>query len=701
MISENKSREELLEELEDLQKKYRSLEDSYNLKTNYIRQTENDLLSSEQRYRTLIELASEGILLGTKDGYIIEANKQLMAILGLSENELVGKHISQLPFKEESVSKYPWRFDLIHKGETVISQRTFLRPDSKEIIVEIHTRMMPDGTIQSLYIDITERQLALEKLRQSEDLFRKIFFTIPDAMSINRFEDGMFISINDGFCDFSKYSKEEIEGKTSVEINIWYDLSERKRFLDILANKGFIKNFETLFRNKTGDIRIGSISGALIELDGILHTIIITRDITEHKNNEALLKEKNEKIEAQNQDYILVNEKLIKINEELVASKERAEESDKLKTAFLQNMSHEIRTPMNAIIGFSELMSQNLDDWSKIESYSKMIINRSNDLLEIIEDILDISKIESGQLSLHYEDCNIADFFNELYIYFIEYRKRLFKETIKLKMHFSKGCEIRNIIVDKIKLKQIFVNLISNAFKFTQRGTVVFGCKMIKGELVFYVSDTGIGIEKSNQDLIFERFFQLEQKQKYFVGGTGLGLPIVKGLVNLMNGKIWLKSEINKGTTFFFTIPYRNGSIKPDINLKIKKHINADFSNKSILIVEDDYYNRVYLFDVLQPTGIKLCFAETAKQAIDNVKSTDFDIVLMDLRLPDMSGNDLAGILLGIRADLKIIAHSAYAMKDESTVSRESGCIDFLSKPIKKDLLIYTLEKHLNGVKTI
>lgn len=572
MISDNKSREKLIEELEDLKKKYRSLEESFNLKTNYIRQTEDDLRSSEKRYRTLIELASEGILLGTKDGIIIEANQQLTSILGFSEEELIGRHISKLPFKEESVSKYPWRFDLIHKGETVISQRNFIRPDGEEIIVEIHTRMMPDGTIQSLYIDITER----------------------------------------------------------------------------------IKN-------------------------------------------EALLKEKNEKIEAQNKEYILINKQLNKINKELVVSKERAEESDKLKTAFLQNMSHEIRTPMNAIIGFSELLSKNLDDWSKVESYSKIIINRSNDLLDIIEDILDISKIESGQLTIHNEDCNLIELFNELYIYFVEFRKRINKEAIKLKIHISSDSDVKNVVVDKIKLKQIFVNLISNSLKFTQSGKIEFGYKILKGELVFFVSDTGVGIDKCNHKLIFERFIQLEQNQKSLFGGTGLGLPIVKGLIEIMGGNIWLESELNKGTTFFFTVSYQKESGDLKGTSENKKHPEANFSDKSILIVEDDYFNSLYLNDVLEPTGIKLFFAENGSEALKEVQVNDFDIVLMDIRLPDISGHELTGKLLSIKPDLKIIAQTAYAMKDESIISGEAGCIDFLSKPLKKNLLIYTLNKHLNG----
>lgn len=572
MISDNKSREELIEELEDLKKKYRSLEESFKNKTNYIRQTEDDLLSSERRYRTLIELASEGILLGTKDGYIIEANQQLTTILGISEEELIGKHISGLPFKKESIDKFPWRFDLIHKGETVISQREFIRPDGKEIIVEIHTRIMPDETIQSLYIDITER-----------------------------------------------------------------------------------------------------------------------------KRNEILLREKNEKIEAQNREYVLINEKLNKTNEELLVAKERAEESDKLKTAFLQNMSHEIRTPMNAIIGFSELMSKNLDDWLKVETYSKIIINRSNDLLDIIEDILDISKIESGQMNLNNEYCNLIELFNELFIYFVEFRKRINKETIKFKIQIPTDSDIKNIVVDKIKLKQIFVNLISNALKFTQSGKIEFGYKIIKGELVFLVSDTGVGIDKSKHMLIFDRFFQLEQNQKYITGGTGLGLSIVKGLVELMGGRIWLDSEPYKGSTFYFNVFYQKGTVDHKGVLESKKQPEANFSDKSILIVEDDYFNRLYLNDVLQPTGVKLFFAEDGREAVDVVQVNDFDIVLMDIRLPDISGNELAGRLLNIKRNLKIIAQTAYAMKDESMISIDSKCVDFLSKPLKKDLLIYTLNKHLNS----
>lgn len=240
---------------------------------------------------------------------------------------------------------------------------------------------------------------------------------------------------------------------------------------------------------------------------------------------------------------------------ELILEKEKAEESDRLKTAFLQNMSHEIRTPMNAIIGFSEILSNHFNNKEKLEKFSKIIQQRSCDLLDIINDILDISKIESGHLPVNLEECNLTELFGELNTFFIEYQRRLDKQHLKLNILPVSQLLNCTILTDKVKLKQIFINLITNAFKFTEEGMIEIGCKPDgNNKILFYVSDTGIGIPIDKQKTVFDRFIQLNQNPKRNLGGTGLGLPIVKGLVNLLGGKIYLKSEPGVGSTFSFSI---------------------------------------------------------------------------------------------------------------------------------------------------
>ena len=242
----------------------------------------------------------------------------------------------------------------------------------------------------------------------------------------------------------------------------------------------------------------------------------------------------------------------------LIRSKIKAEENDRLKTAFLQNISHEIRTPMNAIIGFSGLLVKNIDNRENLEKYAEHINQCSEDLLKIINDILDIAKIESGQLPVNSEECNINELFQELTDFFIAYQKRIGKE--QLTFNLKANCDLSEVIIitDKIKLNQILTNLISNAFKFTDSGSIEGGCRFDENHnLIFYVSDTGIGIPSDKHDTIFERLIQLERGLNKTNGGTGLGLPIVKGLIDSLEGKLALVSEEGKGSTFSFTIPYK------------------------------------------------------------------------------------------------------------------------------------------------
>ena len=297
--------------------------------------------------------------------------------------------------------------------------------------------------------------------------------------------------------------------------------------------------------------------------------ILIRKEYQESlQKNEIVLKQQNEKYVILNDELQESNNRILKINDELIIAKERAEESDRLKTAFLQNMSHEIRTPLNAIMGFSNLLTDNNSDKSKIEKYSSIINQRSKDLLDIIKDILDIAKIESGQVSVYIEQCTLKDLFSELTDFFTEYQNRYNKENIKFKLR-ANGIDHETVLLtDKLKLKQIFINLISNAFKFTDEGIIEGGCIVDdQKNIVFYISDTGIGIPADKHEKIFERFTQIESGKRS-IAGTGLGLSIVKGLVHLMGGEIWLKSEPGKGSTFTFSFPIE---IKQNLHFTNKK----------------------------------------------------------------------------------------------------------------------------------
>lgn len=238
---------------------------------------------------------------------------------------------------------------------------------------------------------------------------------------------------------------------------------------------------------------------------------------------------------------------------DLVKAKEKAEENDRLKTAFLHTVSHEIRTPMNAIMGFSSLLPEQFNNQEKLEQFSKIIDQRCTDLLMILDDVLDFSRIESGQCSMHRETCNINAIFSELNTFFKDYAVRTNKQHIKLAMH-TLDESVAEIETDKLKVKQILINLLTNAYKYTLEGSIECGCSRIDDRMRFYVSDSGIGIPSDQSQHVFDRFVQLNDNRFPLSGGTGLGLPIVKGLVELLGGEVWIESEVNKGTTVYFTL---------------------------------------------------------------------------------------------------------------------------------------------------
>jgi hypothetical protein len=384
-----------------------------------------------------------------------------------------------------------------------------------------------------------------------------------------------------------------------------------------------------------------------------------------------------------------------KAAEELKIAKEKAEESDRLKTAFLQNMSHEIRTPMNAIMGFSNLLEENYGDKPKLKQFSDIIYRRCGDLLDIINDILDIAKIESGQLTMNIQNCNLNDLFEELNVFFKEYQSRIGKQHIQFITHKPEDKSLHLIQTDKTKLKQILINLISNAFKFTQHGSIECGYKLEGKQLNFYVSDTGIGIPHDKFETIFERFAQLNQSSIKNIGGTGLGLSIAKGLTGLLGGKMWVESELNKGTTFHFSIKYIKSGLAHPIPIGINKNKDIDFQNQTILIVEDDFYNAEYLKEILKHKALNILLAETAEKAIEMVKNQAIDLILMDIRLPDMNGYEATQIILESNPNMKIIAQTAYAAHDEKQKALEAGCVDYISKPTKRELLLSLLNIYL------
>ncbi|MGE0079337.1 MAG: ATP-binding protein [Bacteroidales bacterium] len=382
---------------------------------------------------------------------------------------------------------------------------------------------------------------------------------------------------------------------------------------------------------------------------------------------------------------------------ELLLAKEKAIESDKLKSAFLANMSHEIRTPMNAILGFSELVSRKNIQPEKREIYTQHIVNNGKLLLHLVDDIIDLAKIEAGQLKFKRNTTNVEELLIELMHFCISEKKRLKKDELDIVCEGNKGGHPMWLLCDSFRLKQVLLNLLSNALKFTFSGSVVFGYDIPNNATIqFYVKDSGIGIRPDQQTIIFDRFRQADDSATRQFGGTGLGLTISKKLVELMGGRIWVNSKSNEGSNFHFTLPL----IIPDLN---NNRLNESltkilpdpiFKGKIALIVEDNEANYLYLDELLRPTGIKIIRASNGLDAINFAANNfDIDVILMDLQLPELDGFEATKRIKQINPKVPIIVQTAYALADEKNRAINAGCDHYLTKPISANTLLYLINQ--------
>jgi PAS domain S-box-containing protein len=386
------------------------------------------------------------------------------------------------------------------------------------------------------------------------------------------------------------------------------------------------------------------------------------------------------------------------IEEALISAKEKALESDQLKSAFLANISHEIRTPMNGIIGFAELLKdENISPDSRIQ-YVTIITKSSEQLLHIIDDIIDLSKIEANQLKISRRNVKVVSLLSELQVFYNNEKLQMGKSHIEVRADILSSNQNTVINTDESRLRQILMNLISNALKFTEKGHVTFGFSEFKsGFIEFYIEDSGTGIPAAKQSYIFKRFRQLDDALTRKFGGTGLGLAICQGLVKLLGGRIWVKSEVDKGSTFFFTIPTGDNIPKKNTNRKDMKTIeDFNWEGKTILIVEDDEINQEFLIAVLSPTNAEILTSSTGEDAVSIcLANPKVDIVLMDIRLPQMNGYEAFEKIKSFNPLIPIIAQTAFAMTEDAALCLEMGFADYISKPINRKNLLLMINKLL------
>jgi len=395
---------------------------------------------------------------------------------------------------------------------------------------------------------------------------------------------------------------------------------------------------------------------------------------------------------------ITSKEKLKAINIELQKAKIKAEESDKLKSAFLANMSHEIRTPMNGIMGFAELLKQGNLSLEEQKKYIEIIEKSGLRLLSIINDIVDVSKIEAGQMNVSLSTTNIDEQLQYINTFF---NPEAQDKGIQLILKKNTGVKASTITTDREKLYAILINLVKNAIKYTIKGTIEFGYEIQGENILFFVKDTGIGISKDRQKAVFERFIQADFNDKMARQGAGLGLAIAKAYVDLMGGKIWVESEPDKGSTFYFTLPYTisNQEIQNSTNGLEVNSAPIEVKNLKILVTEDDNISRILILKVLEEFSSEILTARTGLEAVEICRNNpDIDLILMDMQMPLMNGYEATKEIRKFNKEVIILAQTAFALEGDKSKTIDAGCNDYISKPIKKQELSVLLQKYFDHI---
>ncbi len=491
---------------------------------------EEELEESNTRYRNIFRLVPIPIIIH-QNGKIVDSNKAALVFSGYKlKRDFVGSDMIKFvhPDYIELVQK---RIKEVTSTQRVskMSEEVFINTKGEERNVEVISSPMKYKGKQAFMVafeDITERKQSILKLQESERKFRSIFDTNPDAISISRMSDGMFLQVSKGFCLMTGYEEDEVIGKTVEDLNLYQNTENRNIYIKEIKDSGLVNNYESQFRRKDGVFITTVMSARIVIIDGEEMLLFVAHDISRRKQME----------------------------EDLIKAKNKAEEHDKLKSAFLANMSHEIRTPMNAIIGFSDLLRD--DDLSHDEqkSYIDIIQNKSDQLMVLINDIIDISKIESGALEMACEPVSINSIIELLRKNYSRTVQQLSEGLVSFVVEDTKYGEVK-VNADSFRLNQVFNNLIFNAVKFTKEGEVKVVVEIGDANVTFHISDTGIGIAEENLVSIFNRFVQVSSQNDTLVGGTGLGLCITKNLMELMQGNIAVKSKIKEGSTFSISLP--------------------------------------------------------------------------------------------------------------------------------------------------
>ncbi|WP_281335826.1 PAS domain S-box protein [Flavobacterium eburneipallidum] len=630
---------------------------------------EESLRESEEKYRGLIENSPDTVVI-YRDGIIVFTNDEgIRMVGGKSKDDIIGKPVLDF-IHPDSIDSVLQRMEEVTRDEKAskIIEEKFIDLNGKPIFVEIKaipTVFEKKPAVQVIIHDITQTKQNQEKIKQLSQAVEQSPVTIIITNTYGEIE-----YVNPKFTATTGYSFEEIIGKNPriLKSNHTSPDDYEQLWKTISSGNAWHGEFHNVRKNGELYWESSSISPILNVEGKTTHYIAINEDITERK----------------------------KVEKQLINAKEKAEESDRLKLAFLANMSHEIRTPMNGILGFTELLKAPNLAGKEQQEYITIIEKSGVRMLNIINDIISISKVESGQIEVSLSETNINEQIDYLYHFF---KPEATQKGIKLYTNTLLETKEAILLTDKEKLYAILTNLVKNAIKFTDSGTIEFGYRKKEKFLEFYVKDSGLGISSSQQKIIFERFRQANDTISRSHEGSGLGLAISKAYVEKLGGKIWVTSEEGKGSTFYFTIPFDAISKTKEIpfyeTVTTEVKTTSITKNLKVLVVEDDAISQLLIAIALKPFAKEILKISTGIEAIEICKNnTDIDLVMMDINMPEMSGHDATKAIREFNKDLIIIAQTANGMQSDRDDAIAAGCTDYISKPVNITILNELIEKY-------
>ena len=645
-----------------------------------LREIEDQLRQTTRHYKDLVTLLPEVIFEADSKGRISFVNDKAYEIFGYKRQELSKDfNIFNVLAKEDQERARKNFHNVLTGHQTSGNEYTSICKSGQRLPVLIYSSPITHNNeitgVRGIVVTIEEIKKAEEAIRESEKKFRQLAENINDAFWLSNLNDRILYA--NPAC--SKIAGRDIP-PSSPYADIffsWIHPEDKSRIqFEILKNQEN-PNEEHVYEHRIV-LPDATIKWIWVRISPVFDTngkiyrkAGIASDITRQKT--------------------LINE--------LIKAKEKAEKADHLKSSFLANMSHEIRTPMNGILGFAELLkTTNIDEEEKIE-YLGLIEKNGKQLLNLMNDIIDIAKIEAGEMRLNRKKFDLNHFLDDIYQNFSnQYPDKLKSIDFNL---IKDSTQAIHLFSDQGRLNQILSNLLDNAFRYTQKGTIEFGYRLnytvnrVK-YIKFFVTDTGKGISKQDQELIFQRFGQVRELDEYKPEGTGLGLSISKNLVHLLEGRIWFESTKNKGSSFYFIIPDIREEKAEEEAITQARGEKSEDEIKTVLIVEDDLINQKYLERILSTKNIHLLDAKTGEKAIELVRQhPGIDLILMDIRLPGMNGYETTKAIKVIKPDMPVIAQTAYAMEDDYSKSLAMGCDDYISKPIDKNVLFEKLNNYL------